>query len=158
MDTDVAIVPGGISFIPVFQFAKVKQIEQGMDRARFFKTTLPANGSQTVGSTPGAATQTLTSIEVTPSTITGVYLVGDYDVIENSPFDLLQAIVEASAASYDDFVATDMLDTVSAEGTLSAGAWIRGDTGVGITTSDIASISFSESALSFGREYLENQG
>lgn len=158
LDNDVAIVPGGISFIPVFQFAKVKQIQQGFDRARFFKTTLPANGSQTVGTTPSEATQTLTSIEVTPSTITGVYLVGDYDEIENSPFDLLQAIVEASAASYDDFVATDMLDTVSAEGTLTPGLWIRGDSGATITSSDIASVALDETGIAFAREYLENQG
>jgi len=159
LDTDVAIVPGGISFVPPFQFAKVKQIEQGFDRARFFKTTLPANGSQTVGSTPTEATQTLTSVEVTPSTITGVYLIGDYDEIENSPFDLLQAIVEASAASYDDFVATDMWDVVSAEGTLTPGLWIRADTGATITVSDNTSaITFDETGLAFGREYLEDQG
>ncbi len=152
LDTDVAIVPGGISFVPVFQFAKVKQVEQGFDRARFFKTTLPGSGSQTVGSTPSEATQTLTAIEVTPSTITGIFLAGDYDEIENSPFDLLQAIVEASAASYDDFVATDMLDTVSAEGTLTPGLWIRGDTGATVTSSDTASVTLDESGIAVGRE------
>lgn len=158
LDTDVAIVPGGLSFRPVFEFAKVKKIEAGMDRARFFKTTIPANGSQTVGTTPSQATQTFTAIEVTPSTITGIYLVGDFDEIENSPFDLLQAIVEGSAASYEDFVATDMLTTKSAEGTLTAGLWIRGDTGATITSSDVASMVFDETAIAVGREYLENQG
>ena len=158
LDTDVAIVPGGISFRPVFEFAKVKRIEAGMDRARFFKTTIPANGSQTVGTAPSEATQTFTSIEVTPSTITGVYLIGDFDEIENSPFDLLQAVVEGSAASYEDFVATDMLDTVSAEGTLTPGLWIRGDTGATATTSDTASVAMDETGIAFGREYLENQG
>lgn len=158
LDLDVAIVPGGISFIPVFQFAKVKNIEQGMDRARFFKTTLPGNGSQSAGSTPSEATQTLTSIEVVPSQITGVYLIGDYDEIENSPFDLLQAIVESSAASFDDFVATDMLDTESAEGTLTPGLWIRGDTGATITSSDVVSVALDETGIAYGREYLENQG
>ena len=158
LDTDVALVPGGLSFRPVFEFAKVKRIEAGMDRARFFKTTIPANGSQTVGSTPSQATQTFTSIEVTPSTITGVYLVGDFDEIENSPFDLLQAIVEGSAASYEDFVATDMLTTKSAEGTLTPGLWIRGDTGATVTSSNVASVVFDETAIAIGREYLENQG
>lgn len=158
LDTDVAIVPGGISFRPVFEFAKVKRIEAGMDRARFFKTTIPANGSQTVGTTPSEATQTFTSVEVTPSTITGVYLIGDFDEIENSPFDLLQAIVEGSASSYEDFVATDMLDTVSAEGTLTAGLWIRADTGATISSSDVASVSFDETGIAVAREYLENQG
>jgi hypothetical protein len=158
LDTDVAIVPGGLSFRPVFEFAKVKRIEAGMDRARFFKTTIPANGSQTVGSTPSQATQTFTAIEVTPSTITGVYLVGDFDEIENSPFDLLQAIVEGSAASYEDFVATDMLNTKSAEATLTAGLWIRGDTGATITSSNVASVTFDETGIAVAREYLENQG
>ena len=158
LDTDVAIVPGGISFVPVFQFAKVKEIAAGADRARFFKSTLPANGSQTVGSTPSEATQTITSVEVTPSTITGTYLIGDFDEIENSPFDLLQVIVEGSAASYEDFVATDMLDTVSAEGTLTPGLWIRGDTGATVTTSDTASVAMDETGIAYGREYLENQG
>lgn len=158
LDTDVAIVPGGISFVPVFQFAKVKECEAGTDRARFFKTTLPANGSQTAGSTPSQATQTISSIEVTPSTITGTYLIGDFDEIENSPFDLLQVIVEASAATYEDFVATDMLTTVSAQGTLTPGKWIRADTGAVITSSDIASVSFDETGILNGREYLENQG
>tara|TARA_R100000008_G_scaffold68561_1_gene45774 strand:+ start:179 stop:1627 length:1449 start_codon:yes stop_codon:yes gene_type:complete len=158
LDTDVAIVPGGISFIPVFQFAKVKEISAGADRARFFKTTLPSNGSQTVGTTPSEATQTITSIEVTPSTITGTYLIGDFDEIENSPFDLLQVIVEGSSASYEDFVATDMLDTISKEGTLTAGLWIRADTGATITSSDVASVAFDETGVAYGREYLENQG
>ena len=158
LDTDVALVPGGLSFRPVFEFAKVKRIEAGMDRARFFKTTIPANGSQTVGSTPSQGTQTFTAIEVTPSTITGVYLVGDFDEIENSPFDLLQAIVEGSAASYEDFVATDMLTTKSAEAALTAGLWIRGDTGATITSSNVASMVFDETAIAVAREYLENQG
>ena len=158
LDTDVAIVPGGISFIPVFQFAKVKEIVAGADRARFFKSTLPANGSQTVGTTPSEATQTITSIEVTPSTITGTFLIGDFDEIENSPFDLLQVIVEGSAASYEDFVATDMLTTVSGEAALTPGLWIRGDTGATITSSDIASVTLDETGIAFGREYLEDQG
>ena len=158
LDTDVAIVPGAISFKPVFQFAKTKRIGAGADRARFFKTSLPANGSQTVGTTPSEAAQTFTSIEVTPSTITGVYLVGDFDEIENSPFDLLQAVVEGSAASYEDFVATDMLDTVSAEGTLTPGLWIDGETGATVTTSDADAQVFDETAFFTGREYLENQG
>ena len=147
-----------MSFVPIFQFAKVKRIEQGMDRARFFKTTIPANGNQTVGTTPTEATQTITSVEVTPSVITGVYLVGDFDEIENSPFDLLQEIVEGSAAAYEDYVATDMLDTISEEDTLTAGLFIRADTGATITESDIASVAFDETGIAVGREYLENQG
>lgn len=158
LDTDVAIVPGGISFIPVLQFAKVKEVGQGMDRARFFKSTIPDNASQTAGTTATENTSTITSVEVVPSQITGVYLEADYDLIENSPFDFLQTIVETSAASYDDFVATDMLTTVSAEGTLTPGLWISGESGATLTSSDVASQTFDETGIAFGREYLENQG
>jgi len=157
LDIDVAIVPGGISFIPVFQFAKVKEIGQGMDRARFFKSTIPDNASQTAGTTPTENTSTITAIEVIPSQITGTYIIADYDLIENSPFDFLQTIVETSAASYDDFVATDMLTTVLVEGT-TPGLWINAQTGATITSSDLVSITFDETALLYGREYLEDQG
>ncbi len=118
---------------------------------------MPATLDQTAGTTATEATQTLTSIEVTPVQIHGVYLIGDYDEIENSPFDLLQAIVEAAAANYDDFVATDMLDVVSAE-SVTVGLWIKADDGSTATTSDVASIKFDQEGITFAREYLENQG
>lgn len=160
LDTDVAIVPGGITFVPVFQFAKVKEPAQGMDRARFFKSTIPGTLAQTVGTTATEGTQTITSIEVVPSAINGAYLIGDYDEIENSPFDLIQAIVEGAAASYDNFVAVDMLTTVSDETALPSGTigkWVRGDTGAATTTSDLA-IDLTEQGVAAGREYLESQG
>ena len=158
IDTDVAIVPGGISFVPVFQFAKVKKPEQGSNIARFLKSDLPAALSQTAGTTATESTQTFTSVDITPSQITGNYLTVNFDLIENSPFDLLQAVVEGSAASYDDFVATDMLTTVSAEGTLTAGLWINAEDGTTITTSDSTGIDFDETGVAFAREYLEDQG
>jgi len=158
IDTDVAIVPGGVSFIPVFQFAKVKTVGQGMDRARFFTATLPAPASQTAGTTATEATSNISAIEIVPSQITGAYIIADYDLIENSPYDFLKTIVETSAARYDDFVATDMLDTVSAEGTLTPGLWVNAETGATITDSDLASSQFDETGIAFGRQYLENQG
>jgi len=157
LDTDVAVIPGGISFIPVFQFAKVKQIGQGMDRARFFTSTIPDNASQTAGSTPTENTSNISAIEVVPSQITGAYIIADYDLIENSPYDFLQTIVETSAASYDDFVATDMLTTVIGEGT-TPGLWIDAESGATITSSDIPTTQFDETGVAFGREYLEDQG
>jgi len=158
IDTDVAIVPGGISFVPVFQFAKVKRTEQGSNIARFLKTDLPAPLSQTAGTTATESTQTFTSIDITPSQITGNYLTVAFDLIENSPFDLLAAVVEGSAASYDDFVATDMLTTVSAQGTLTPGLWINAEDGSTITSSDTANIDFDPKGVLFARAYLEDQG
>jgi len=51
-----------------------------------------------------------------------------------------------------------MLTTKSAEGTLTPGLWIRADTGAVITSSNVASVVFDETAIAVGREYLENQG
>ena len=158
IDSDVAIIPGAISFIPVFQFAKVKQIAQGMDRARFFTATLPTPIDQTAGTTATEGTSNISAIEVVPSQISGNYIIADYDLIENSPFDFLQTIVETSAASYDDYVANDMLTVVTAEGTLTPGLWIDAESGATITSSDLSTTQFDETGVFFGREYLENQG
>lgn len=158
IDTDVAIVPGGISFIPVLQFCKTKMVGQGMDRARFFTATIPAPASQTAGTTATEGTSNISAIEVVPSQITGTYIIADYDLIENSPFDFLQTIVETSAAAYDDFVATDMLDTVSREGTLTPGLWIDAESGATISSSDLASTQFDETGIAVARQHLENQG
>ncbi len=51
-----------------------------------------------------------------------------------------------------------MLTTITAEGTLTPGLWIRGDTGATITSSDVASMALDETGIAYGREYLENQG
>ena len=71
---------------------------------------------------------------------------------------MLQAVVEASAASYDDFVATDMLAVVTAEGTLTPGLWVNAETGATLTSSDVSSVQFDETGIFFAREFLEDQG
>ena len=129
-----------------------------MDRARFFKYDLPAPGTQTPGTVATVATMDLEAVEVTPSTITGVFLEVDSDKIEDNPNDLMGLVVKASAARFDDFIATDMLDTVSAEGTLTPLRWIRGDTGATITHSETASVALDPTGIATGVEVLEDRG
>lgn len=157
-DNDVALEAGGFSFVPVTQFAKYKEIQQGADRARFFKHDLPAPGTQTPGTTATIATMDIESIEVTPSTITGVHLEIDTDDIENNPYDTVSTVVKASAARFDDFIATDMLDTVSAEGTLTPHKWIKGSDGSVVTTSDASGIAMDSIGIAAGVQYLEDRG
>ena len=157
-DSDVAMEPGATSFVPVTQFAKYKEIAKGSDKARFFKHDLPATGSQTPGTTATIGTMDIEAIDVTPSTITGVFLEIDTDDIENYPYDVVGTVVKASAAKFDDFIATDMLDTVSAEGTLTPLAWIKGSDGTTITHTDTASVTMDPSGIRKGVELLENQG
>ena len=157
-DGDVAMEPGGASFVPVTQFAKYKEIAKGSDKARFFKHDLPATGSQTPGTTATIGTMDIEAIDVTPSTITGVHLEIDTDDIENYPYDVVGTVVKASAAKFDDFIATDMLDTVSAEGTLTPLGWIKGTDGTTITHSDTAALTMDPTGIAKGVELLENQG
>lgn len=156
-DGDVAMEPGGASFVPVTQFAKYKEIEKGSDRARFFKHDLPAPFTQTPGTTATIGTMDIEAVDVTPSTITGVHLEIDTDDIENYPYDVVGTVVKASAAKFDDFIATDMLDTVSAEGTLTPLRWISG-AGSTITHSDTNSVTMDPAGIRKGVEVLENQG
>jgi len=158
MDTDVALEAGGISYVPVTQFAKYKDVKQGDDRARFFKADFPATGSQTPGTVATVGTMDIEAIEVTPSTITGVFLEVDTDDIENNPYDTMGVVVKHSAIRFDDFIATDMLDTVSAEGTLTPGKWIKGSDGSVITNSDTASVALDPTGIATGVEYLDDQG
>ena len=157
-DTDVAMEPGGASFVPVTQFAKYKEIQKGSDKARFFKHDLPSLATQTPGTTATVGTMDIEAIDITPSTITGVHLEIDTDDIENYPYDVVGTVVKASAAKFDDFIATDMLDTVSAEGTLTPLAWIKGTDGTIITSSDVASLTLDPTGIAVGVEKLENQG
>ena len=157
-DSDVAMEPGQTSFVPVTQFAKYKEIEKGSDRARFFKHDLPSTASQTPGTVATVGTMDIEAIDVTPSTITGVFLEIDTDDIENYPYDVVGTVVKASAAKFDDFIATDMLDTVSAEGTLTPLAWIKGTDGTTITHSDTAAITMDPTAIFTGVQKLEDYG
>lgn len=157
-DTDVAMEPGGASFVPVTQFAKYKEIGKGNDKARFFKHDLPSLATQTPGTTATIGTMDIEAIDITPSTITGVHLEIDTDDIENYPYDVVGTVVKASAAKFDDFIATDMLDTVSAEGTLTPLAWIKGTDGTTISSSDVASLTLDPTGIAVGVEKLENQG
>ena len=157
-DSDVAMEPGATSFVPVTQFAKYKEIQKGSDKARFFKHDLPSTGTQTPGTTATIGTMDIEAIDVTPSTITGVFLEIDTDDIENYPYDVVGTVVKASAAKFDDFIATDMLDTVSAEGTLTPLGWIKGSDGTTITHTDTAAVTMDPAGIRKGVELLENQG
>lgn len=158
VDPAVAMEPGGFSYLPITQFAKYKELKQGENLARFFKHDLPAPATQTPGTTATVGTMDIESIEVTPSTITGVHLEVDTDDIENNPYDTVGVVVKASAARFDDFIATDMLDTVSAEGTLTPLRWIKASDGSTITSSDTASVSMDSLGIAKGVAVLRNQG
>jgi len=154
----IILEPGGISFVPVTQFAQYKEVKQGNNAAKFFKHDLPATATQTVGTVATIATMDIEAVTVTPSTITGVFLEVDTDDIEDNPYDVMGTVVKAGAAAFDDFIATDMLDTVSAEGTLTPLRWIRGDTGATITHSETAAVALDPTGIATGVEVLEDRG
>lgn len=158
IDTDVLLEPSSKSQVPVTQFARVKDLPQGETFARFLKAGIPTEVTQTVGTTATEGTIDLESVAITPSTITGNAFKVDSDDIEDQPIDLLGLVVRNSAMNYNDFISTDMLDTVSAQGTLSAGLWVNAETGATITHSDNAGITLEPLGIATARAYLESTG
>lgn len=157
-NTSAQMVPGGITDVPFRQFAEFKAIPKGENTARFFKHTMPSVLSQTAGTTATEASMSVTSVEVAPSTISGVYLKIDTDDIEDNPYETVNVVANAASGVVTDFESTDALTTVSAEGTLTPGLWIRGDTGATITSSDIAANVFDETAVAVARQHFADQG
>src|SRR6185312_6651337 len=113
VDPTVAFVPGGITFAPVRQYCKFKSLAKGQTSGKFLKSTLPSTSSQTAGTTATAATQTITSVSVTPSTITGVFQYVNTDIEENEPEDILATTLNSAMMTILNYEATNLLGTTA---------------------------------------------
>ncbi|MFM7795206.1 MAG: hypothetical protein ACKO7N_00380 [Candidatus Nitrosotenuis sp.] len=147
LSTSVQTVPGGIDYAPIRQFTEYVSIPKGRNAHSFFTASLPSTGSQTPGSTPSEGSMTITAKTVTPSTITGIYFKVDTDDEEDVPYGLANVIVEQASKTVVDFENDDILNTVSKEGTLTPGKWLKGSDGSAITTSDYSGITLDPSAM-----------
>ena len=154
----VQTIPGGNDWTPIRQFTNYVQVPKGKDSATFYKTTLPNVVSQTVGTTATESSMTLTAVNVSPSTISGVYFKVSNKDEEDVPYGLASTIVEKISEVVVDFENNDILNTVSAQGTLTPGLWLNGNTGATITHSDIASMTLDPSAVGKAVSYLRKQG
>lgn len=157
-DTDVLLEPSSKNFVPVGQFARTKVLGMGETIARFLKAGVPTEVSQSAGTTATEGTIDLESVDITPSTITGNYFKVDSDDIEDKAVDLVNLVVTHSAMNYEDFIATDMLTTVSAQGTLTPGLWVNAETGATVIHSDTASITLEPTGIAAAKKYLMDTG
>lgn len=160
VDPTVAFVPGGITFAPIRQYCKFKSLQKGQTSAKFLKSTLPSTGSQTAGTTATAATQTITSVSATPSTITGVFQYVNTDIEENEPEDILATTLNSAMMTILNYEATNLLQTTAAEANLTAGAWYKGDgsSTTALVNSEVGNVQFDYKGIALGYQYLANQG
>ena len=154
----VQTVPGGNDYAPFRQFTNYQAVPKGRDSATFYKKTLPNVVSQSVGTTATESSMTLTAVNVSPSTISGVYFKVSNKDEEDVPYGVATEIVDAISQVVVDFENNDILNTVSAQGTLTPGLWLNGNTGATITHSDIAGMTLDPSAIGKGVAYLRKQG
>lgn len=154
----VQTVPGGNDWTPFRQFTQYKQVPKGKDSETFYKTTLPNVVSQSVGTTATESSMTMTAVNVAPSTISGVYFKVSNKDEEDVPYDLAGTIVEKISEVVVDFENNDILNTVSAQGTLTPELWLNGNSGATITHSDIASMTLDPASVGKGMAYLRKKG
>jgi len=158
LSTSVQTVPGGIDQAPIRAYTEYVSIPKGRNAHTFFTAGVPSAISQTAGTTATESSLTITSKTVTPSTISGVYFKINTDDEENVPYGLANVIVEQASKVVVDFENDDILNVVSAEGTLTPGKWLKGSDGSVITTSDYASVTLDPSAIGKASAYLRAQG
>lgn len=156
IDRDFLLLPGGTYMKPIRQYCRFKVVPQGMDRERFFTSTIPASATQTHGSLPSDSTYTLTAVEIVPSTITGHVNTIYTDNLEDFPVDLMKATTQAAIARMMDFEADQTFDIAAAAAT--PGEWIKGSDGTVITQDDTASVTFAAAAIAEARKFLEMKG
>ena len=154
----VQTVPGGNDYTPFRQFTNYQAVPKGKDSATFYKKGLPNVVSQTPGTTATESSMTITAVNVSPSTVSGVYFKVSTKDEEDVPYGLTNEIVDAISQVVVDFENNDILNTVSAQGTLTPGLWVNGNTGATITHSDIASMTLDPSAIGKAASYLRKQG
>ncbi|MDE1867052.1 MAG: hypothetical protein KGI08_04995 [Thaumarchaeota archaeon] len=156
LDRDFLLLPGGTYMKPIRQYTRFKVVPQGMDRERFFTSTIPASATQTHGSQPSDSTYTLTAVEIVPNTITGHVNTIYTDNLEDFPVDLMKATTQAAIARMMDFEADQTFDVAAAAAT--PGEWIKGSDGTVITQDDTASVTFTAAAIAEARKFLEMKG
>lgn len=155
---EILLIPGGRQKVPVRQYCRFDQLDDGQGLANWYKIAGLDYGAITEGSEPSNPTQAVTKIQADPVARGAVQRIG-YSQIENAPFGLVQAINQSHALAAIDDEATDLLDTV-AGGISSPTNWVNG-LGETVTTDDVASVGskvFTRDAIARAKMKLANQG
>ena len=153
---DVFVLPGGKYLKSIRDLVRFKEIPQGTDQIKFFKGSIPNQGTITEGSATTASTHTVTTVTLAADTVTGVAQEIKQADVEDSPFEIFDYIAQTARAEVLEHEATLVFDTTAAAAT--PGAQIRGDTGVSFSAGDTASVVMDHQGIAAGLEEYETQG
>ncbi|MBI5697112.1 MAG: hypothetical protein HZC29_01115 [Thaumarchaeota archaeon] len=148
--------------IPLRQFCDIQEITNA-DRVNWYTITgFDVDDTTSEGTEPTNKSQTVSKIQAIPALKRAVQTV-NYSDIENAPFDLVEAVNQASVLGSIGVENTDIINTVPDAVTpdnadLTKMAWIRADTGADISSDDIAVGTATPSFLTRALEVLENRG
>lgn len=158
----VILLKGGRMSIPLRQFCDIQEITNA-DRVNWYTITgFDVDDTTAEGTEPTNESQTVSKIQAVPALKRAVQTV-NYSDIENAPFDLVEAVNQASVLGSIGVENTDIINTVPDAVTpdnadLTKMAWIRADTGADISADDIAVATATPSFLTRALEVLENRG
>jgi len=152
------IIPGKVTKRIIRPYTIYKNPDPGTDTVRFFKNDVPAVTSQTSGTTGSQDTFTLTSVALQPTQISGYYTKIYSDNMEDFNVDLVRMVTDAAVLRQTDYEANNILNTLSAEGTLTPLKWILGNDGTTIASSDVSGKTMKAVGIAVATEHLLREG
>lgn len=153
---DVFVLPGGKYLKSIRDLVKFQEIPKGYDTAKWYKGSIPNNGTITEGSTTSASTHTVTTVTLTADTVTGVAQTIKGADIEDLPGPLFDYLAQTARAEVLESEATLVFTTAAAAAT--PGLWINANTGATITHTDIASMTQTPTSVAVALQHYETQG
>lgn len=153
---DVFVLPGGKHLKTIRDLVRFKEIPAGADTVKFFKGSIPNNGTITEGSDTGASTHTVTTISLDADTVTGVAQSIKQADIEDSPFEMFSYLAQTARAEVLEAEATLVFDTAAQAAT--PGLWINSETGATISTDDTSGITMEPIGIATALKHWETEG
>lgn len=155
-DPSIFVLPGGKYLKSIRDLVKFKEIPKGADTAKWYKGSIPNNGSITEGSDTSAGTHTITTVTLTADTVTGVAQSIKGADIEDLPGEMFDYLAQTARAEVLESEATLVFTTAAAAAT--PGLWINANTGATITHTDIASMTQTPTSIAVALQHYEDQG
>lgn len=139
VNSDIVVLPGGVSDKPIRQWCQFKEIAQGEDKQRFYTIDIPAFTSitETIDTDITPSTHTLTSIDVTADTPRGFRQTVKKTEIEKYPAGLLDAIRTTARIRAIQDEANIVLTTAGSTSNDYGSNHFSGSDGVAVTTTTL---------------------
>lgn len=142
------LIKGGRMSIPLRQFCDIQEIKNA-DRVNWYTITgFDVDDTTSEGTEPTNKSQTVGKVQAVPALKRAVQTV-NYSDIENTPFDLVEAVNQAAVLGSIGVENNEIINTVPDAVTPDNNDktkmhWIRGDDGEPISTDDIAGLAAAD--------------